>query len=125
MAFSHLSHDSHFATSHFQLSASPTNRIMLFDSYPPNILSIDIRSSLNDHDHSADDASLNLDDFLSYPADDASLVSTNKYPPLLYLWPMIIMIIIFARRCLLSHTTRQPMITWLFSGPTDTLVVLY
>ncbi|GAU14506.1 hypothetical protein TSUD_250480 [Trifolium subterraneum] len=57
-----ISHDSHFATSHFQLSASPTNRIILLDSYPPNILSIDIDSSLN---HSANDASLNLH-FLSY-----------------------------------------------------------
>ncbi|PNX79536.1 F-box-like protein [Trifolium pratense] len=55
-------------------------RIMLFDSYPPNILSIDIHSSLNDHDHSADDASLNLDDFLSYPADDASL----RFSPLCF-----------------------------------------
>ncbi|PNY16872.1 F-box/kelch-repeat protein [Trifolium pratense] len=54
-----ISDDSHFATSHFQLSASPKNKIF-FTSYDdaPVTLSIDFDSSLNDYSAIA---SLSLD----------------------------------------------------------------
>ncbi|GAU19780.1 hypothetical protein TSUD_182150 [Trifolium subterraneum] len=45
-----ISHDSNFATLHFQLAASPTQRLVFLGTdEQPNNLSIDFNASLNDH----------------------------------------------------------------------------